>query len=517
METKEPLEKLRESKVAAQMTKEPVVAKVRREKILKWLKNPYNLALVGIILFALIIRIYYFIQTNDQTLWWDEAEYMATAKRWAFGVPYDLNPQRPPLFQALSALVFIIGLGENFIRFAFIILPSVFLVYAIYLLGKEMFNQKIALIAAFLATLSWTFLFWSMRVQPDFMSMVFQVLAVLFMWKHWKSKSTKNVILSGVFTAIGFYFKVSALLIPMSFIVFILIKERLYALNDKHNYYYAFSFIITLVPYFIWSYLTFHTPFGFTAGYIEPVAKSTPFGWYNINFYYSMTEGLVFILFILGLIYGLKFLLYADVLIKNKNKCFEPNLFSILVLLVVSAFYIFHIKNTDDRWVFLWMPFIFFLAGSSSILIHSLIKKYSKVFAAIVLIALLAFAGYSQYKHGDALIENKKDTYMPVKLGGIWVKENSNPEDKLASISYTQSTYYSERNVTSYSLFKDANEFNEFVNREKIRYLQVSLFEPHPNWIGEWINQNQNRLIPVKVYYADQQGTQASLVIYEIK
>ena len=68
-----------------------------KEKVKAWLKNRYNLGLIGILVLSFIIRMYYFVITKDQAMWWDEAEYMATAKSWAFDIPYMINPQRPPL------------------------------------------------------------------------------------------------------------------------------------------------------------------------------------------------------------------------------------------------------------------------------------------------------------------------------------------------------------------------------------------------------------------------------------
>src|SRR3989344_2804105 len=133
----------------------------------KWLKNKYNLYLLGIIALAVIIRLYFFLITQDQTLWWDEAEYMATSKHWAFDTPYDLNPQRPPLFQLIGALFMILGFSEPTIKFFLVFLPSVFLVIAVYYLGKEMFGEKVALISALLAAVSWAFLFLFNRFQPD--------------------------------------------------------------------------------------------------------------------------------------------------------------------------------------------------------------------------------------------------------------------------------------------------------------------------------------------------------------
>jgi len=61
----------------------------RTERIKLWLKDPYNLTLVIIIVLAFAIRLYYFFITKNQPLWWDEAEYMATAKHWAFNVSYN--------------------------------------------------------------------------------------------------------------------------------------------------------------------------------------------------------------------------------------------------------------------------------------------------------------------------------------------------------------------------------------------------------------------------------------------
>jgi 4-amino-4-deoxy-L-arabinose transferase-like glycosyltransferase len=203
-------------------------------KIKNWFKDPHNIAIVAIMLAAFTVRLYYFFQTTGQTLWWDEAEYMATAKHWAFGVPYEVNPQRPPLFQFFASLILRAGLGEQVIKFALVLIPSLAFVYVTYLLGKEMYNKRIGIIASLLAAISWTLLFWTERMQPDSFSILFQVLAVYFMWKYWKGLNENNPaskfsILAGIFAALGFYFKVSALLVPAIFLIFILIKDRLSA------------------------------------------------------------------------------------------------------------------------------------------------------------------------------------------------------------------------------------------------------------------------------------------------
>lgn len=179
----------------------------RKKKVKKWLSRPTNLLLILIILGCIITRVYFFIQTSDQTLWWDEAEYGSTAKKWALDVDYNLNPQRPPLFQYLWSLMIQVGASETFIKILLVMLPSIALVFCIFLLGKEMYNERIGLIAATLASVSWTLVFWSNRFQPDFLSMTLQVLSIYFMWKYLKNPSYRPIILAAFFAALAFTLK----------------------------------------------------------------------------------------------------------------------------------------------------------------------------------------------------------------------------------------------------------------------------------------------------------------------
>ena len=495
----------------------------------KWLKNKYNLYLLGIIALAVIIRLYFFLITQDQTLWWDEAEYMATSKHWAFDTPYDLNPQRPPLFQLIGALFMILGFSEPTIKFFLVFLPSVFLVIAVYYLGKEMFGEKVALISALLAAVSWTFLFWSNRFQPDFFSISFQLLSIIFMWKFWKHESSGNkslkkfIIFSAFFSALGLYFKVSALLVPMSFILFILIRDKFKAITKKSYWLFALVFLLTLTPYFIWAYITFDNPLAFTTDYSTGIESSLPFAWSTLSYFFLFTAPIsnlsylniiLFLLFLLGLVLGLKFLFYFDVILKNKEKALDSNMFSIILLLVVSAFYIFYIRGVEDRWVFLWLPFIFFFSSNALIFIKG--KMNNKNIGAIVIVILLLLSVYAQVMHSNSLIKNKEPSYLPVKEAGLWLKENSDKDDLILSVSYTQTTYYSERDVDSFSIHLSGEEFNDYIKEKHPKYLQYSLFEMHPNWFNSWLQANIERLNPVYISYNDAKKTSANLVIYEI-
>lgn len=486
----------------------------RTSKITKWLSNPYHAALVAVLLFALFIRVYYFFQTTQQPLWWDEAEYMAAARHWAFNVPYQLNPQRPPLFQGLSAILFMIGSSATVIKFLLITIPSLALVYLIYLLGKEMFNVKIGLIAGVLTAASWTLLFWSTRFQPDFLSMSFQVLAVLFMWKFWKTDSTKLVLWAGVFSALGFYFKVSALLVPLTFILFIFVKEGFKAALNKKYYYYSLAFIATLIPYFTWSYFVFRDPFAFRAGYSSGVQNATPFFWSVIPFMPSMLDTVAFIAFIIGLLVAFKFLLYIDILVKDRKMRIDPNIFSICALVVVSAFYIFYIRGIEDRWVFLWLPFMFFLIAQVLVIVYSYLRPYGKTLAAVVMLAVLLGSVYLEVSHNQDLTQNKKDSYLQIAQAGTWIGQHSSPGDFILATSWTQIQYYSDRQSMTFDA-PTAADFEKQVAEKHPRYLEASIFENLSPWFNAWASNHTSELKPVQAYYLDAQRQQLAAVIYE--
>src|SRR3989338_6189916 len=139
---------------------------ITKDKAKNWIKNPYNIMLLALILISLVVRIYYLNFTDGQALWWDEAEYMSTAKHWVYDVPYDLNEQRPPLFQLLAAFFMILGFSEWMQKFVLVVIPSTLIPIIVYYIGKETISKRVGIIAAVLTSFCWSLLFWSARFQP---------------------------------------------------------------------------------------------------------------------------------------------------------------------------------------------------------------------------------------------------------------------------------------------------------------------------------------------------------------
>ncbi len=464
-----------------------------KSKFEAWLSNKDVRYMLIILAVAFIIRLYYFIIASGQTMWWDEAEYMSAAKHWALNIPYDLNEQRPPLFQLLGALLIKFGFGEVALKFILVLIPSLTLVVSVYYLGKELYGSTVGLIAATGTAFVWSMLFWSIRFQPDFFSVTFQVLALLFFWKMVKSPARINAVYTGLFVAAGFYFKISALLIPLSMVIFALYQDGLKIFKQKDYWILLGVFVVAMIPFMIWQAVTFGNPIAFGVTYSGDFNEGRSPGWMTLDFYYSFSKLPIFILFIIGLAITLfKTAITADLILKDKSLRKDPYIFSAIVLLVITLFYIFYIRGTiEDRWVFLMIPFIFFFAGKTILIIYDKIKKHSNLFAILFMIILLLAFIIPQLSHTTELVNSKKDSYAPVKEASLLIKENSQPQDKIFSVSYTQTTAYAEREVITYSEMPEEN-FTQILQKENPRFVIVSILEPHhPQWMLQQVQNEQ--------------------------
>ena len=130
--------------------------------LFSWIKDNYDKYFLFILLAAFILRIFIFIKTMNQPLWWDGADYMAAAKRLGLG----LNIQdiwyyrRGFLFPLISALFFAFGFGEVGVRILEILFSTGF-IFVSYLFLIKLVDKKIALLASICLTFSWLLIFFS--------------------------------------------------------------------------------------------------------------------------------------------------------------------------------------------------------------------------------------------------------------------------------------------------------------------------------------------------------------------
>ena len=479
---------------------------------------------IGILLLALGLRIFYFILTNGQASWWDSAEYLSQGQHYlnswkGITDTYMVNFQRPPAFQFIIATILAFELGESAIIFLCCIIPSFILVFLVFLLGKEMFNEKVGLIASLFTTVSWTLLFWTPRAQPDFISMCFQVAALYFFFKCINNNDNinKNMFISGALAAASFSFKISGLLVPLVIFIYLCFIQQFKIFKKKENWMFLAGFILLILPYLIWAWISFGNPFIVRSGYQSAMENQTPFAWWVLDYFSILfSDTIFFMLFIFSFTYiAFITLTKLDLELKQPSKEFTANWFTILILIVTACFYIFYIGGIEDRWVFIWLPFLFYAVSSCIIKVFDLLhNKVHKILAWSILILLLLFLSYGQLTHADSLIKNKLPSYAPVKDASLWIQANSYSTEPFMTTSYTQMFFYSKRPTYTYSNLTE-EQFEEWYPTIRPRYLVASIFEPQAQWIFIWV-QNNSRVTPVMVYFNDPQTkTQPVLIIYQ--
>jgi len=495
------------------------VLKKRKEKIINWIKKPDNLLLTLILAFAIIIRLYYFLITKDQAIWWDGAEYMNMARAWAFNLEYEFLPVRPVLFSLIIALFYRMG-NPEFLARIFLFLLSIVSIFGMYLFGKEIYNKKIGLIASFLMSVFYLHLFHTFRLLVDLPSLTFFTFAAFFFYKYFKTNSHKALYFGAIIIAIGTLFRITTAIFLFAIAIYVLITERLGCIKKKEYWIAGLIFILILSPYVIWGYFQFN---GFVIA--QAGAWNAPKGNYffngmnNFKSYLSIFPNMLswplLIFFILGLISIYKLFLGFDLVIKGKDNRLKRDLLLLLLFLIPIIAISFSIGGGyfEDRYMFNSMPAIFIISGAFMLKAYNFIKQKRKFLAILFLILLLGSIMFLQLQHADSLIKTKKDSYFQVKQAGLWLRENTEASDIIATKSQPQIQYYSERKVVG--LLETKEEFEEkLTSNPNINFFMVSIFENHPEWAYTY--PNEKNLTVVQAYFVNNNQEQISLVIYKI-
>lgn len=486
----------------------------KKKKVKNWLKDKQNLLFLLVLVFSFILLMYYFNLTKSQTLWWDEAEYMSMAKHWARNTFEYSNPQRPILFPFLAFLLYSIGLKDIAIKFILVLLPAWLVVFFTFFLVKEMYNKKVALIAAFITSVSWIHIFYAMRFMTDALSLLFGILALFYFWKGYiNKKGNKYIWLTGLFIALSTLSRLTGILYGVIILIFLLLTDKFSFLKNKHIWGILLMFILIFSPYLLWNYNAFGNALAFRKGYGGP--GSSELGWWMLTLVYDYPEFIFFVFFLLGLLTIAPMFLSLDLMILKREKKYSTDFFLLLSIIITLAFFIYFLRTGENRWLILMSIGIFTFASKGVLLVYDLMKKnIGKIIAITILLIILVSGAYYQIKHTDSIIKAKLDSYKPIENAALWMKENSAGEPVL-SVSYTQTIFYYEGPVYTYSNMNQS-QFDELVQKVKPKYLLVSSLEPgHPDWIFSLPEKYQQILQPVNAWFADQQQKQPILIIYE--
>ncbi len=194
------------------------------EKIKKQLSDP-KIILTLILLLALFLRLFFFVGMGfyDDFAYLEYASHIFKGDDWAPNEVFWSN--RIAVYLPIVFFWEVFGINEISTSVYFIIC-SLGCVFVSYLLGKELFSEKIGLVSAFLLSFFPLDVIYATQIGPDIPFMLFSSLFILFSVRAKRRKSKIYAFFSGIFLVIGYLTKGYIFLIVPVLIFYLLIDKK---------------------------------------------------------------------------------------------------------------------------------------------------------------------------------------------------------------------------------------------------------------------------------------------------
>lgn len=467
---------------------------------------------IAILLLSFYLRLRYF--NINTAIWYDEGSYLNMAKRIGLGMDYlndDYYFRRTFFLPLLFALIYkIFGNAEILLRISELIFSTATVIFT-YLLIKEMFDKKYALISSFVLAVSWLHLFFTSRLLTNGPDLFFITAGLYFFWRGYaNNKSKLNIYLAGLFFGLGIFtrFASSITLIPL--LIYVLTKEKLGFIKNRQLWVMFFIIMLILTPFFI-KFFSYEGAGSGVGGFLKHYFLDRDILIFNyiLDLGYIL-KGMFLLLLIIGLTYFIDLFLGFDLIFKDEN--IRKKLFILAWLLLPLIIFGLITSVVEERYLMLTMPFLSFLIAHGCLSLEKYLK-INKIIIAVIILALLVIGAYSQLSVANNLINDKKDSFIQLRYAGEWLKQNTGTTDYIISSGQPQLMYYSERNIESFT--SNENEFQMKIDRLKPKYMILTKLEPSPDWTYAYPQKNQEKLKPVMAYFFDKEQQQPAVIIYE--
>lgn len=204
-----------------------------------------NYIIIGILLLGAILRFY---KLDFQSLWHDEIHTMNEANP-ILSLPevhdkVKAHEQMPPLYFYVMNLLFKIFGYTSLVARMFSAIIGVLGIYAMYLLGKKMFNKRVGLIAAALISINYFQLYYSQEARPYIFLFLFTILAFYYLIRYIKVPTLKNAILYGIISCLMIYSHFFGLFILFSQYLILL---GFFLLTEQKKKFFINSFVSVII------------------------------------------------------------------------------------------------------------------------------------------------------------------------------------------------------------------------------------------------------------------------------
>ncbi|MGC8976138.1 MAG: ArnT family glycosyltransferase [Candidatus Ratteibacteria bacterium] len=220
----------------------------------------YRKILIFLLIAGFLIRIGFIFSLKNRFYFDDEFEYFKMAQNFISGkgliVGENLKSFRPPLYPFIISIFYYLNFDLLGIRI-FQVLLSTFSIYIIYLIGKETFNEKVALVSSFICVFYPYFIFYNGFLLTETVFIFLTLLSILYLI-NCVEKNGKMSFKTGIFIGLaGLTRPTFQLYLPIGILHIFFLREKL-NIKLKKILFISFGFCLTLSPWIIRNYIIFH-------------------------------------------------------------------------------------------------------------------------------------------------------------------------------------------------------------------------------------------------------------------
>ena len=197
------------------------------QKSLKLGKKKYEIILFLIIIFALIIRLIFFVGFD----WSDSPTYAWLANKMSsgnFNLGRDVFDFRVMMYFPIALFFKLFGVN-TYTATVWSLITSLGSIFIIYKIGELIFNKRVALFSALLLSVFPIEIAYSTQLNPDVPFAFFIALSIFLFLKNEKSKKSYKLfyILIGILGGIAYLFKETGMIVFFFFPVYIIYKRKI--------------------------------------------------------------------------------------------------------------------------------------------------------------------------------------------------------------------------------------------------------------------------------------------------
>lgn len=469
------------------------------KELSKWEK-----AAILVFIFAFGIRLAYY----QHGLWIDEGNQLDKARDLIKG---DFRITRRPFYYLLLLFSLVISGFSTSGAELLIILMGSGTVFLTFLIGKEIFNEKVGLFSSLLLATQPLHWFLSPRVLSD-VPVTFMVALTSYLFlRAQKTGKPKDYYLTAACLGLSVLTKVNGLITIVPIGLFLVIEHRNKPKNLlKKKYLVPLAIVILIVgSWFLATYLSFGDRY-FLKTALTRLTQSQAGRAVGANsnpFYYLMNLHSILRL-PLAIVFG--FGILALVLAKFKN--FTYPLLWFVSFLVVSSF----LSIKVPRYLLPLIPAVCLIGGFGLDKVRRDLEN--KKHTLMIIIAILIVVSAFQFRAGSALTQSKAQTYVKLRQAGRWLKAHTTREDKIIAASIGQIRWFSNRDCYSSKAFESKEKFLGLIKNKSIEYIEldsweVNLRRKERRWIFSYLSEHNNSFIPVKAFGVNKKPV---VVIYKV-